>query len=64
MTDIENRILNKLIASSGWLTRAHNKWQIYHRHDKYGNGDVAKMVDAIKEANRAIDEAIEILRES
>jgi hypothetical protein len=54
MTDKENKLLNKLIASSGWLTRAYNKYQ---------NHEDEKMVQAMRESNRANDEAIEILRE-
>ena len=51
----EDRLLNKLIASTGWLTRAYNKWQIR---------DTKKMVEAMKASNKSIDEAIEILKES
>jgi len=52
MTEKEDRLLNKLIASAGWLTRAYNKWQ---------TTETSKMVTAMREANRAIDDAMEIL---
>lgn len=48
-------LLNKLIAAAGFLTRAYNKYQA-HEEDK--------MVEAMKMANGAIDQAIEILREA
>lgn len=64
MTDKENkslqksqndRLLNKLIAAAGWLQRSCNQYQ-----KKKG----LRMLIAMKEANSAIDEAIEILKES
>ncbi len=54
MTDRENKLLSKLIAAAGWLTRAYNKYQIHEDE---------KMVEAMKQANAAIDSAIEILKE-
>lgn len=50
----EDLLLNKLIASAGWLTRAYNKYQ---------SGDGLKMLLAMREANSAIDEASAMLKE-
>jgi hypothetical protein len=55
MTEKEDRLFSKLIAAGGFLTRAYNKYQIHEDE---------KMVEAMKQANGAIDSAIEILRES
>jgi len=55
MTKREDKLLNKLIAAAGWLTRADNKRQL---------GEFEKMHAAMKWANFSIDEAIEILKET
>lgn len=55
MTTKEDKLLNRLIAAAGWLTRAYNQYQ---------KQEGLKMLIAMRAANAAIDEAIEILKES